>query len=220
MPTCEAQTYQGSDKKCGRSVDLMPYFWFRDSHRLLSKEFTVCFEHSQKILSKLLIKEDELSRVIKHLQDKVKKTRVEMNRGSNIAEERQKMADARAEGRPIPKFKKMDDLKHEIDILYKKIDFMYGQKNAERNKTCRHCGYLLNEPEFDKDQLSVNYSHSDWHSDKGFRREVILYHTACGREWLFNNMVVDDKVKNLVLPRSNRQNTLDDVLEENEVIKN
>lgn len=216
MPSCQAQTYQGSNIKCGRGVPSMPYFWFRDSHKLLSDEFTVCNEHSNKLLGKLIEKEEGFNRLIRQLYDKAEHLKDDLRKGSNISEEREKIETAKREGLAIPTFKKYQDLQHEIKEVYEKIKRFREIKNFERNKTCRWCGFPLTEPEFDTDQVSNNYSHSDWHSDKGFRREVILYHTACGRQWLFSNIVIDDKIKAMVLPRSTRQHTLEDTLFVNE----
>jgi hypothetical protein len=205
MPFCEALSWIGSNKRCGRSQPTMPYFWFRDSHGLISKEFVLCFDHAQTLLGTLMGKERGYKNLVISLYKKAKIMQNDLYKGVTVSEERAKMKEARDNGLPEPEFKNVVDMRHNIKEIYRKVDKFKGLQNNERNKTCRYCGFSLKEPEFPEDQISNHFSHADWHSDKGYRREVTMFHTRCGRIWLVKFINVDEKIRIAILPRSDNQ---------------
>ena len=190
MPTCEAIKHDGL--KCGRGTDYMPYFWFNDSEGIFDKKFILCQEHSQEIFNRLLKTEysiktriDERTPIIQHLKSEIRK-----NGASS----------------------KNPELQHQMKIEYEKKTRLYEILNDMRNKTCRLCSFPLSEPHDPNYQTGNKYSHADLHSIRGYRREVILFHTKCGRIWIMNTMAVDAKIRQRIMPSQTGQFTIDESL--------
>ena len=70
MPVCCYIKENGI--KCTFSADKLPYFWFRDGFEIVSKEYKICFNHSQTVLGKLLEEENKIKITIATLRLKVK----------------------------------------------------------------------------------------------------------------------------------------------------
>ena len=205
MSNC--QSLNQNKSRCGKQSE--DYFWFHDSHGLIDETFHICHDHSQHILSEQMVNEDNYKRIVSRLKLHIERLKRDMGRGSNIDEERQKIRDAIEEGLPRPKFKKIDDLKRDIKIEYEKLSRIRDLINNERNKTCRWCGFSLKEPEFESDHVSGNaYSHADFHSTQGFRRETMMYHTQCGRQFMLEKFKLSDKVIAFIKPRRTGQHVL------------
>ena len=186
--------------RCGRQSE--DYFWFHDSHGLLDETFHICHDHSQSVLSEQMKNEDNFKRSVSRLKLHIESLKRDLQKGSNVDEEREKIKHAIAEGLPRPKFKKMDDLQRDIKIEYEKLSRLRDLINNERNRTCRWCGFPLKQPEFESDHVPGNpYSHADFHSGTGFRRETMMYHTECGRQFMLEKFRLSEKMTGMTLRR-------------------
>ena len=205
MPTCQA--LHQNKLKCGRQSD--DYFWFHDSNGLLDETFHICHDDSQHILAEQMKNEDGFKHAISRLKLHIESLKRDLQKGSNIDEERKKIREAVSEGLPRPHFKKIDELKREIKIEYEKLSRLRDLINNERNKTCRWCGFALKEPEFESDHIPGNpYSHADFHSVRGFRRETMMYHTQCGRQFMLEKLKLTEKIISFIKPRRTGQHVL------------
>lgn len=171
---------------CGKPAE--DYFWFHDSHELIDEVFKVCHEHSQIILIDQMTKARRLEALIDALR---------RQRDSLHKEGKGRVSETNI------------NISKEMRILNEKIKFQYGLLNDERNKTCRWCGFPLLEPEFDSDHLTGNpFSHGDWHTKNGRRREVMMYHTVCGREFMSLKLRLSDKQLDFIRPRDKGDTSL------------
>lgn len=186
MPTCQVLLENGN--RCSVSANETPYFWFRDSHKLISKEYNICQDHSQTVFSKLLLKEYQQKTIIETIDRKIKNLQAKLKTEKNWNNNK------------------------EIKIEFEKKKRMYEHLNTIRNRTCRLCNYPLNEPDDPKKQWSQKYTHIDLHSPRGYRREVLLFHSLCGRIWLLANMFLDEKEKSWLQPAKTGQFTLEQVI--------
>lgn len=205
MPNCDAVNYIGV--RCSRNAGESPYFIYHDGNGRLTTLKYLCFDHSQQLLGVLMETELGHTRLLEQLKKKINSKYSELNRGSNITEEREKIREAIAEGRPKPKFKSVDIIKKEIRELQEKRKRIFDIRNHERNKKCRFCGFDLTEPEDIKDQIGIKFSHANFHTAKGYRRVDIMFHTECGITWFTNKIFVDKTMKYLS-PLRVKQNTL------------
>ena len=205
MPNCQALSQ--NKLKCSKQSE--DYFWFHDSHNLIDETFHLCHDHSQHILLHQMKNEDSLKIASKRLELRIKSLKKSIIGGSNVEEERKKIREAIEEGLPRPKFQNIDKLQNEIKMEYEKMRRLRELINNERNKICRWCGYSLKEPEFPEDHITGNpYSHADFHSIKGFRRETMMYHTSCGRQFMFEQLKLSAKIISFIKPRSTGQQTI------------
>ena len=205
MPNCQALSQNKS--RCGKQSS--DYFWFHDSHNLIDETFHICHDHSQHILSEQMKNEDNFKYAVKRLQLTIQSLKRDLQKGTNIEEERKKIRESIEEGLARPKFKKIDDIQKDIRINYEKMTKLRELINVERNKICRWCGYSLREPEFESDHIQTNpYSHADFHSENGYRRETMMYHTQCGRQFMLERLKLSEKTIQFIKPRRVGQHTL------------
>lgn len=205
MANCQALSSNKS--RCGRQSS--DYFWFHDSHSLIDETFHICHDHSQHILSEQMKNEDNFKHAVKRLQLTTQSLKRDLQKGTNIEEERKKIRESIQEGLPRPHFKKIDDIQKDIRINYEKMTKLRDLINVERNKICRWCGYPLREPEFESDHIQNNpYSHADFHSENGYRRETMMYHTQCGRQFMLERLKLSEKTIQFIKPRRTGQHTL------------
>ena len=205
MGICQALHQNKS--RCGRQSE--DYFWFHDSHNLIDETFHICHDHSQSVLSAQMQSEDNFKRSVSRLKLHIESLKRDLQKGSNVDEEREKIKQAIAEGLPRPKFKKMDNLQRDIKIEYEKLSRLRDLINNERNRTCRWCGFALKQPEFESDHVPGNpYSHADFHSSTGFRRETMMYHTECGRQFMLEKFRLSEKIIAFIKPRRIGQHML------------
>ena len=208
MTTCQAKTAGGS--KCGLDSSESSYFWFYDAHQRVNRTVHLCQDHSNQIINRLIQKEIGLSQLIDKLYKKIENLRTLKNKSPNYSEQREAMRNAKENGVPIPKFKSIDKIQDEISELYRKIKHFKEIKNKERNHTCRYekCGYHLKEPNDEGDQIGAAFSHADFHSGFGYRREVILFHTECAISWFISVTSLLNKELKYIKPQLTKQGVL------------
>lgn len=206
MTSCQAVNFHGM--KCGKDATEGSYFWFYDPYQRINRTFHVCQEQSNKIINELIQKELGYQQLLDKIHGKIESLKKQKSKGSNLTEERQKIKDAKEQGLPIPKFKSMKQIDKEISELYEKSKKFRDIKNNERNKTCRYCGFPLREPSEQGDQVGKAYTHADFHSGHGYRREVIMFHTECGISWLIGKVHLIEKELKYVRPKRTGQGVL------------
>lgn len=206
MPSCQSINFTGN--RCSRKADESDYFIFHDSMGRCTKLFHLCHDDSNRILGQLMQKELGYTRLLDSLKKKIDNLRVELNKGHNISEEREKIRQSREEGRPAPKFKSVEKLNHEIKELYLKRSKFFDIRQFERNAVCRFCGFPLLEPEFPHDQISNKFLHANFHSNTGKRRADIMFHSECAMTWLANTIHLDKDVLQYIQPKLTGQHTL------------
>jgi hypothetical protein len=185
LPTCQSKNFAGV--RCGKKADDAPYFLFHDTLGRCTKLFPLCLDDSNRILGILMEKELGYDRLIKTLRKKAENLR------STIRSE---------------KSSKNEYREKELKVLYEKVKRFVEIRNIERNKVCRFCQFPLKEPEFDKDQIGKKFSHANFHSNYGYRRADILFHTECAMTWLSNAVHLDEKVMQYVSPKRTGQHTI------------
>jgi len=197
MP-CEALT--DSERRCGNSYEKMPYFWFNDSEDVFEKKFKICQFCSQRNFGLLLRTEHELKRTIdgRYTEINYLRKQIKLNGASS----------------------KNPNLENQIKTNYEKAKRLQEILKQIRNKTCRLCNYPLKEPADPKYQWSESFSHADLHSTRGYRREILLFHTMCGRIWIMQTMSVDQKIRQLLLPSKTGQFTIEQSLSGSELMMN
>lgn len=201
MGTCKVLV--GNNKICGQQSQ--DYFWFHDSHELINEVYHICHNHSQSLLIEQMLKENQLRALIEALGKQRDNLYKQKNSTDRIVHQ---------PGMPEISISSKDKIDRELRIIKEKINFQWELLKKERNKTCRWCGHLLTEPEFDIDHVKGNpFSHSDWHSQWGYRREVMMYHTACGREFMSQKIRLTVKQLSFIKPRDTGQTTLRELLE-------
>lgn len=201
MTSCEAKTLGG--QRCGRDATGQSYFWYYDQHKRVDRTFHLCQEHSNKILGKLMEKETGINALIEKLKTSIDHAKEQKDKSANFSEQRKAMREARENGLAAPKFKSYQSLNDDISEAYRKLKKFYDLRNIERNKTCRYdkCRYPLREPNDTGDQIGNTFSHADFHSGNGYRRETTLFHTECGISWLMSTVVLVEKELKYVKPR-------------------
>ena len=211
MTFCQAKTAGGS--RCGRDSTESSYFWAYDPHQRVNKVFHLCQDHSNHIVNKCIEKETGYKHLIGYPSGKLYKqieSLKNQKKSSNFSEQNQARKQAKENGVAIPKFKSFEKIDIEIDEVYRKIKKFKELNNINRNHTCRYekCGHLLKEPKDNEDQVGKAYSHADFHSGFGYRRDVILFHTECMITWLLANFILTDKELKYARPQLDNQGVL------------
>jgi hypothetical protein len=209
---CQAKTAGGS--RCGRDSSESSYFWAYDPHQRVNKVFHLCQDHSNQIVNRCIEKETGYKHLIGYpngkLYKQIEHLKIQKHKSSNFSEQRDAIKQAKENGVAIPKFKSLVKIDNEISEVYRKIKKFKELNNITRNHTCRYekCGHLLKEPNEKLDQIGMAYSHADFHSGHGYRRDVILFHTECMITWLLANFILTDKELKYVRPQLNNQGVL------------
>lgn len=206
MATCQSKNFSGH--RCARNTDDAPYFIYHDARGRITGLKNLCQEHSNVILGSLMEKELGYTRLLEQIKKRIDGLYHDLNNGDKLADELEKIKQARLEGRPRPTFKKIDEIKKEIKVWQEKRKRHYEIRNNERNNTCRFCGFPLAEPQLPNDQLGTKYSHADFHSSNGKRRADIMFHTECGITWLTNKLYLDKKELRFLQPKRTGQHTI------------
>ena len=95
-------------------------------------------------------------------------------------------------------------------VIGEKIQRWKAILNEIRNKKCRFCNHLLDDPnciDCKKRQWSEKYTTCDLKSYKNLRRIDILFHTLCGRIWLQAKFGIN------ILPSKSGQYTIEQAIE-------
>lgn len=210
MVYCQALTFGGS--RCGKDATNQSYFWYYDPMQRVDKTFHLCQDHSNQIVRKCIEKEVGFNGLIGwprgRLYDNIESLKVQKRKSANFSEQRDAIKQAKENGSTPPKFKSLQKIDNEISELYRKVKKIKELKNIERNHTCRRCGYELKEPYDLGDQIAGAYGHADFHSGRGHRREVLLFHSECGISWLLANVLLTDKELKYVRPQRFKQGVL------------
>lgn len=209
MVFCQALTL--GRFRCGKDATDQSYFWYYDQHQRVNRTFHLCQNHSNKIINSLIEKEIGYKQLIDKLYSKIEHTRSQINHSPNYSEQRDMIRQALENGNPKPKFKSVEKLQSDIKEYFRKIKVYKDLLNNERNRTCRYenCRYPLKEPNEQEDQIGNKFSHADFHSGHGYRREIILFHTECGISWLLGNMLLIDKELKYIRPQRVNQGVLE-----------
>lgn len=206
MPFCNAVNFAGN--ACGKNATDQSYFWYYDQYERVNRVFRLCQEHSNKIIFEVMGKETGMTQLIDKLYKKIESLRAEKTKGHNLNEEREAIKNAKENGLPRPSFRKLEIIEAEIKENFRKIKVYKDLRNIERNKTCRACGYPLKEPNDVHDQMGAKFSHADFHSGFGYRREVMMFHTECGITWLMHVVSLKEKELKYVRPKLTGQGVL------------
>lgn len=206
MPYCVASNFTGG--MCNYKSNELNYFWYHDPHGRIDKVFYLCMKHSNLIVDGLMEKEIGYSKLIKTCYDQIEKKKHELEKGSNLSEQREATKNAIENGLSRPKFKSVQEMKDEISRLYNVVNNVKKILVIERNKVCRFCKFPLREPELAKDQLGSKYTNVDFKSFNGYRRLDALFHTECGITWLVNKIKLKSDEMRYLQPKRTGQHTL------------
>jgi hypothetical protein len=212
MTFCQARTATGV--RCGRDATESSYFWYYDPHQRVNRTFHLCQDHSNDIVNACIEKENGYKSLIAYpkgkLYKQIESLKNQKDKSANFSEQREAMKQAKENGVPIPKFKSIQKIDQEISEVYRKIKKFKDLNNIERNHTCRYnkCRFALKEPNDLADQIGMAFGHADFHSGKGYRREVILFHSECGISWLLSNVLLEVKELKYIRPQLVKQGVL------------
>jgi len=205
MPSCVAINIVGT--VCGVQNDFLERVHFYDPLGRIDKSYFLCSKHATLILEQLMETENAYANLIKALHIRMKKIDNEIWHGDSVAEQRQKINDARNDGLPEPRFKNIGKLKIEKNILWDRIKRTKTIQVIQRNKLCRWCKYPLKEPE-QGSQIGKKYGNVDFKGSQGYRRLDAMMHTECLMAYLGNKIKLEEKEMKFVLPKRAGQNTL------------
>lgn len=196
MGRCDYIKDDGS--RCNFAGDKNDWFFFRDSHDIFSGVIEVCHMHSQMVFSELIAREEVAKQTLKHLALQYKsiiKSGYEVAGKRIVRRDYSEMTVYLEDGTSVP-FSVLNKInsgntqkqrQEDKKVVGEKISKFKGILNQIRNKECRFCGHLLDDPtcnDCKKRQWSDKYTTCDLKSWKNLRRVDLLFHTLCGRIWL------------------------------------
>lgn len=198
MARCTFKNFAGN--VCNIKSDHLQYVLLNDPHdRVVMKRYG-CVQHMTMIIDDLMIEQIGMDKHMKALLKRIEKLNEEMRKGVSLAEERQKIRDAKADGLPEPKMKKTTEIKKEINDLWIQVKNIKKILQMKRNRYCIWCGFPLHDPEELKDQIGGKYSNADFKDAKGNRRYDAVFHTECFITWYSNKFQINDKEMKYIEP--------------------
>ena len=160
------------------------------------------------IIDDLMVEQIGHEKHMKAILKQIEKKNEELHKGTSVAEERQKIRDAKADGLQEPKLKKTEELKAELKSMWESVRNIKKILQLKRNKYCVYCAFQLHDPEFPQDQIGITYANADFKGVQGYRRYDALFHTECFVAWYANKFHLDDKEMQYVQPKLTGQKTI------------
>lgn len=198
MPRCSFKNFAGV--VCNEQSDFLEYVMLHDPHGRIAIEKYGCKLHMNIIIDDLMIEQIGYEKHMKACFKQIEKIDEQLKKGSSIAEERQKIQDARKDGLPEPKFDSVEELKAKKQEFWNTVKNIKAVLQKKRNKYCVYCAFPLNDPEEPKDQIGKKYSNADFKGVQGYRRYDALFHTECFITWYTNKFALNEKEMKYLVP--------------------
>ncbi len=215
MARCTFKNYNGD--VCNIKSDKLEYVLLHDPHGRVTLERNGCALHMNIIIDDLMVREMGYTNQMKACFKRIEKIDEQINKGSSLTEERDKIRNAKADGLPAPKMKKIEELKIEKQEFWTQIKNCKKILQQIRNKTCVFCQFPLRDPEFPQDQIGYKFSNADFKGVQGYRRFDALFHTECFITWYSNKFALDHKELKYIQPiRTGQTKMFDTILINND----